>query len=301
LRRFVNANLTPELADHLAESVRSTRRRYRRRLELCQEKFSEKAVHDLRVETRRLLALLDLLCALRFDDSLADLRKAFKKRLEALGDLRDTQVQRQLLKPLWEKFPEARPFKKYLRKCEEQLDVVAARKIGKSKFGSLNKRLKEIEQGLRSCASRTPGTGSPGPQQTLLNAAYRRVLLLRRQVQKSKPATIHRLRIAFKRFRYTAELLQPVLRGITPQTLQRMKDFQDAAGSIQDLAVLLARIEAAVQSEKVAPTDVKRLRQELAQCERRATDSWMKRMDELRNFAPAESTRISFEPEGTTR
>jgi len=52
----VNATFPPQLAGHLAESVRSARRRYRKRLARCQEKFSEKAVHGLRIETRRILA-----------------------------------------------------------------------------------------------------------------------------------------------------------------------------------------------------------------------------------------------------
>ena len=38
--------------------MRKARRRYHKRLECSQKKFSEDAVHDLRVETRRLLALL---------------------------------------------------------------------------------------------------------------------------------------------------------------------------------------------------------------------------------------------------
>ena len=53
----MNPTFPPKLAIHLAESVRSARRRYRKRLARCQEKFSEKAVHDLRIDTRRILSL----------------------------------------------------------------------------------------------------------------------------------------------------------------------------------------------------------------------------------------------------
>src|SRR5215510_8859246 len=102
----MKAKLPGRLAVHLAGSVRAARRRYRKRLVRCQKKFSESAVHELRVEARRILALLDLLDAVHFGDSLRKLAKNFKRRLDAFDDLRDTHVQRRLLQPLWRDFPE---------------------------------------------------------------------------------------------------------------------------------------------------------------------------------------------------
>ena len=93
------------LAAHLTGSVRTMRRRYRKRLDRAQKKFSETAVHDLRIETRRMLALLDLLDALRVGEGLKKTRKIFKQRLDAFDRLRDTHVQLSLLKPLWRDFP----------------------------------------------------------------------------------------------------------------------------------------------------------------------------------------------------
>jgi len=52
----VSPNFPPKLATHLAESVCAARCCYRKRLARCQKKFSEHAVHDLRTETRRILA-----------------------------------------------------------------------------------------------------------------------------------------------------------------------------------------------------------------------------------------------------
>jgi CHAD domain-containing protein len=289
LNRLVNQNFPPRLAGHLAESVRSARRRYRKRLACCQKKFSEKAVHGLRIETRRILALLDLLEALRFDDSLSKLRKTFKKRLDAFDDLRDTHVQRVLLKPMWADFPDAKDFKKHLRKCEQRLEGKVSRKIKTMKSGRLNRCLKEIEKSLRQCASHPPTGGSTTQSQQLLNGAFRRVIILRRQIRRNQPATIHRMRVAFKRFRYTAELLRPFLPSFTPQRLQRMKDFQDAAGNIQDVAVLLERIEKDIQHGEITSACVNKLRAELSRCERRAIDALMARIDELKTFEPKDS------------
>jgi len=287
--RLVNSAFPPKLAGHLAQSVCSARRRYRKRLRRCQEKFSETAVHDLRVDTRRLLALLDLLEALRFGESRDKLRKTFKKRLDAFDDLRDTHVQRVLLKPLWKEFPEAKEFKKHLRKCEKQLECEMSREIKTAKCGHLNRCLKDTEKCLRKCASHPPSGRSTIQSQLLLGAAFRRVLVLRRQIRRSVPKTIHRMRVAFKRFRYTAELLQPFLPDFTPQRIERMKNFQDTAGNIQDVAVLLERIDKDIRRGAIPAACVKNLRRQLVRHEHRAIDTLMERIDELGDFEPRSS------------
>lgn len=297
----MNPNFPPKLAGHLADGVHEARRRYRKRLARCQKKFSEKAVHDLRIETRRILALLDLLDALHFAQSLVKLRKTFKKRLDAFDELRDTHVQRVLLKPLWKKFPEANTFNKHLCKCEKRLERDMSREIKTCKSGGLNRKLKEIEKSLRKCAAHRAAIGSPGQAQILLGAAFRRVAILRRQIQRNKPATIHRMRVAFKRFRYTAELLQPFLPQYTPQRLERMKDFQGVAGDIQDVSVLLVRIEKEVKQGDLTAQCVKNLREELLRQERRAINSLMERIDELKDFEPEQPTAFATKPETASK
>src|SRR5215831_9867193 len=114
---------------HLAEGVRAARRRYRTRLARCQKKFSENAVHELRIQTRRILALLDLLQTLGFPAPVSGLSKKFKKRLELFGELRDTQVQLRLLKSRWSDFPEAQSLRLFLERTETRLVSRLARKI----------------------------------------------------------------------------------------------------------------------------------------------------------------------------
>lgn len=283
----MNPNFPPKLAAHLAESVRAGRCGYRKCLARCQKKFSQKAVHHLRIETRRILALLSLLEAFHFDDSLKKLRKTFKKRLDSFDDLRDTHVQRELLKPLWKGFPEAHDLKKHLRKCEKQLVSKLSRRIRRMKNGKLNRRLKELERSLRKCAKHPPAGHSAAQAQTLLADAFNDVVKLRRQIKRNNPATIHHMRVAFKRFRYTAEILQAFLPQFTRERLAQMKDFQAAAGNIQDVAVLLQRLAKGIKNGLLDGSRLKHLRTELLRRERRAIDSFMARIHELSIFEPA--------------
>jgi CHAD domain-containing protein len=289
----VNPTFPPKLAAHLAESVCDSRRRYRKCLARCQKKFSQKAVHNLRIETRRILALLDLLLALRFEGPLKKLRKTFKKRLDAFDDLRDTHVQWGLLRPMWPDFPEASRLKKHLRKCEKRLVAKLSGKIQTIKNGKLNRQLKEIQESLVECADHPVTARGPILAQTLLRGAYREVIAFRREIRRNDPTTIHRMRVAFKRFRYTAELLQPFLPHFNPERLARMKEFQSAAGNVQDVAVLLTRLDNDVQHKKLEASCVKNLRVELLQHERRAIDSFMNRINDLMDFEPP----VSFEPQ----
>src|ERR1044072_2437123 len=131
---------------HLAECLRRSRLDYRLRLKRCRKELSEKAVHDLRVETRRLLAMLDFLGPARFSSGTKKLRTCLKKRLDAFDDLRDTQVHLQLLKPLRKKLPEIKPLRKWLRRHERSFIKHARKKILHGRERKLSQRLKELEQ-----------------------------------------------------------------------------------------------------------------------------------------------------------
>ena len=59
------------------------------------------------------------------------------------------------------------------------------------------------------------------------------------RVDASDPATIHGVRLAFKKFRYMVEMLYPVLADFPKEHLKNMKNYQGAMGRIQDIEVLL--------------------------------------------------------------
>jgi CHAD domain-containing protein len=56
-------------------------------------KASQKSVHDLRVNTRRLIATLELTRSISKHEDIVKLQRRFKKVLKSIGPLRDAQVQ----------------------------------------------------------------------------------------------------------------------------------------------------------------------------------------------------------------
>lgn len=282
-----------ELAEHLCDGLKAMRRRYRKRLARCQQKFSETAVHDLRIETRRLLALLDLLRALHFEDSLRKTRRTFKKRLDAFDELRDTQVQLLLLKPLRRDFPEAREFELILRRREKRLIGELQREIKRTKQVQLERRLKALAKELRE----TGGGSSPQRTRALAAAALREsfnhVAVLRGRVRRMRTETIHRLRVAFKRYRYASELLQPLFPRLRAGRLRRMQAYQGLMGDIQDMEVLIAAVQQAVQLALLPARNVRSLLQELRRRRRALIDNFLTAADRLSEFRPDSFTQIS--------
>jgi len=59
------------------------------------------------------------------------------------------------------------------------------------------------------------------------------------QIDPARPSTIHRLRVAFKKFRYMVEIAHPLLENFPQDNLKRMHDYQSLMGEIQDADVFL--------------------------------------------------------------
>lgn len=283
---LVNTRFPAALAQHLAESVHAARRRYRNQVRQCRKKFSGKSVHELRIETRRILALIHLLEALQFEDGLKKLRKLFKKRLDAFDELRDTHVQLDLLKPLWPDFPETRDFKKLLRRRKKKLGRELSRHVQSLKNAQLNRRLKKLEKTLLSCSATPTAERGGALALAALGHAFRGVALLRRQVRKNEPKTIHRLRVGFKRFRYMTELLDPFLATVKAKQLDQIKAYQTLAGDVQDREVLLATLDCAVRDGEISRRSAKGLRTALIRQRRNSITAFMSQIDQFRDFEP---------------
>jgi CHAD domain-containing protein len=284
------ARSSTSLATLLASRVKAERRRYRKRLELGQREFSKKAVHDLRVETRRLLALLDVLLALQSPGPLKKIRKVFKKRLDAFDELRDTHVQLTLLKPLCLEFPEARELDALLGRRERRLTDELRKEVHATKRAHWKRRLKIVEEELRDSAGKMAEATRLAILATV-GEAFDQVVALRRRIRPDRTATIHRTRVAFKRFRYMCELLGPYLSELKAEDLGRMREYQAMMGNIQDIVVLLAGVRRAVADKEISGRAVGPLRRELVRRRRELTDIYLAVADRLFEFEPNASAK----------
>ena len=226
------------------------RKRYRKKLARCRKRFTPEAVHALRVETRRLLALCDVLRELRELRGLESglrvrkLRRLLKKRLDAFDALRDVQVQIELLRrwngktaPEDAMDPECKTgalegsggapaalVADLLRERETRLVRRLRRKVQALRPGPVVRKLRALERMQPESTSEDLAA--------VLQESGRRVEEAFVAIQVEKPESFHRARVALKRYRYQRELLD--LPGATQKRGLPAERLQDELGAIQD-------------------------------------------------------------------
>jgi CHAD domain-containing protein len=122
--------------------------KYRADLKTCRAEFTETAVHDLRVATRRLLAALELIRALDPHPRIKKLCRRLKSQLDGFDTLRDVQVMLVDISKNIESLPELQLFQKYLQKREKRLLRAAEKHVCAIKLSAFNRRLVKVREAL---------------------------------------------------------------------------------------------------------------------------------------------------------
>jgi CHAD domain-containing protein len=212
--------------------------KYQTELKTCRREFSEEAVHDFRVATRRLLSVLDLLRAVVHDPRIQKTRRILKDQLDDLDDLRDAQA---LLADISENIhetPNLQPFQEYLRPKEKHLMRLAHKDIKSLKMEILSKRIQKLNETIKEFKQTDLDTSvfsAVDEAYVIINQRYE-------LVDASQPSSIHHLRIAFKKFRYMIEVIYPFLENLPLDYLKRLHDYQAVMGDIQDMEVALQEL-----------------------------------------------------------
>jgi CHAD domain-containing protein len=287
---------TADVLQHLGDSLNAQWRRYRKRLKRCQKHFSEDAVHASRVETRRFLSTLELLGAFMPERDLRKTRRALKRHLDTFDRLRDTQVQLNYVGRLVGTLPDARAFYEWLRSRKTRFTRKTRKAVKHIRTKRLGRRLTALVKEVRRQRKQIPREQTFATVLRAVNRAFARVAQLCRHVQAADTLTIHRTRIAFKRFRYMVEALAPLLPAVTPEHHRAMRGYQCMMGDIQDMEVMLATLDKFARTEAVNAASVRRLKNELVRWRQLLIQVYLNAAGRLRRFWPPQiekqTTRI---------
>jgi CHAD domain-containing protein len=213
---------------------------YRKQLKSGRREITEKSIHDLRVAAREFQALLRILQALDAHPRVKKIRRFLGKQLDQLNEVHDAQVMLQEANQRLESLPQLDPFRDYLQAGAEKLARSARKDIRRSKPSDLKKRVKRARQVARKHSD---------DQQLVehllqvVDDAYAKTNEALTELNAAYPATIHRVRIAFKEFRYMIETIQPFLPDYPESYPDRMHDYQDAMGKVRDATVFLSKLK----------------------------------------------------------
>jgi CHAD domain-containing protein len=250
-------------------------------------------VHRSRVQTRRLISLLGLLQGFVPAKELGKARRMLKRHHGLTRDLRDAQVGLKGVKPLANVLPEAAAFAGWLRKRRNRLGTrthAALRRRGGKRLARL---MESIEMSLREEAARIAPDRAAIRLQHNLDRAFERVIERDRRVDPADATTIHRTRVAFKRFAYMSEAVAPLLGAHLTGPRGAMKDLMAAMGMIQDNEVLLAALDRFERKGKRRGGSVVILRVGLVRRRSEMVTGYLKARAALIEFNPATSGRVT--------
>ena len=255
-----------EATAFLEESVRTRATRFREQLKRASaDPTSDEAVHDLRVAIRRLLAWIAVREALLGPDiRLRESRSSLKQLMTPLGKLRDAHVKRDWIRKIVPEGDEP----SYLYALQVASDVLRWESRVRTRLGARTTR-----------RLRVPLPGGAGGLGCRLEASILAPDLLgklMREVSRHRdaaldpahPEALHRMRLAFKKYRYVAEVLLPLFPKATEETSKRLHAFQTLLGTIHDFDVILGEARSfrrdilGVPTESTIETAFRRLREE---------------------------------------
>lgn len=229
----------PDIASLVITSLDQRWRKYLKELRRCRNRCSEESVHDLRVATRRLISTLMIVGILLPDSRVQKLQRRLKRLFDAMSPLRDTQVQLLALEKKVGKVPELETLITILKLRERAQMRRIGKRVAKIDAASLGAMLRRIKKKLQTIsASRLKKNVSLTAALGEAAEGFIAIAALRERLRISQPRTVHRMRVAFKKFRYKVEALQPFLRKVTARQLKAMDKFQTRMGAIQDIEVL---------------------------------------------------------------
>lgn len=242
-RRRYRPGLCPGPGSLLAGSLDERWRTFLRELARNRRRCTEPGIHDLRVATRRLIATLDMVAAVLPGGRLRRMRRELKKHLKAFSDLRDVHVQLLAVRAMLRAYPSVRRFHASLMTLERRLVRNAAAEIARVKIKVMQDVVVEWESMLlaffqEEAVQRAGGAVLLGTA----GATFARAVGCLQSISPADARSIHRFRVAFKKFRYTIEAIQPLLDQVGKTEMKAMNAYQTAMGEIQDVEVLLASI-----------------------------------------------------------
>lgn len=228
----------------LIDSLTKRWQRYLKELHRCKRGLSEAAVHDLRVATRRMISTLMMIGIVLPDARVRRLERRLKRLFDALSPLRDTQVQLLKLASETAAYPELETLITVLKVRERNLMKSLERRLLKLPTRTMGRMVSNLKRVLGEHFSR-PRMHDVGLQALVgtASARFMTAVAFNARVGASRPRTIHRARVAFKKFRYTCEALSPMLPWLSKNQMKAMDAFQTRMGNIQDGEVLRALVD----------------------------------------------------------
>lgn len=239
---------------------------------------TDEGVHSLRVATRRLRTLLKLLECVEPSKSLNKAVREYDSQMNRLDGLRDTHVMLDQIRGIVLQFPVLEPLQADLERKERREMRRTRREFKRLQPGRTAKMLVRWLERLEGQEDQD----IPAALMGSIDDSFKTVQERYQRVDPDAPGTIHRVRLAFKKFRYKVEVLQPLLPGYPSEALECLDTYQDWMGAVQDIQVLRRVLDKfAAQNPEL---DLGPVNRNFDQRLKEAVSDYMKHKEKFRDF-----------------
>jgi CHAD domain-containing protein len=210
------------------------------------------AVHDLRVALRRTRTVLEVGRPVLGRFHADEVRRALREVMRATGALRDDEVLLEVIASVGVSHPDVLAWLDARRRRERRLRSALTRSL----------RSGELERGRAMLEALLAFRVDPGRDRRLTKFARRAVERARREVDRRRDArpddveALHRLRIAYKRLRYTVDTFADTLPSDLAALAQPAARFQGRLGDLHDVDVALGCVRRARSLSDEARTEL---------------------------------------------
>ncbi len=215
-------------------------------LELAMKSYSQDNIHNFRISIRKLISTISVVNDIIEDENLLNFSKEIKKILKWLNQTRDTDVQIKYFTSLEDKYKSSKSLTKELSEKNSILNKEATKSLNEVDFKSIKNWIKNFKKVIENNLENVNRKNIIKS----LEKSYVKLVELRKKIDENKPKSIHKVRVAFKKFRYTCELMLDLL-WLSEKEVEEMRAFQKKLWKIQDTEVSIKYVKDSWSKEKL--------------------------------------------------
>lgn len=234
----------------LFEDLRRNLSRYRK------DPLDDEAVHDLRVDIRKLISVLYFFKPLIEEDKERDLRKALKDVLKSFGSIREGDMLVKSVREFMEKEGKYKvPAEAVISEVEKGRAADVAQSLEQVGSDNLKEQVRRLEDELlkKDLLSAVPKDRAKGTRsedkkmEAYAISRFRRMLGKLRRLAEADDfrdiADVHAYRIRCKKASYSLMLAETVTALDGKEWIRQLKEIQDVTGNIHDAQVNMELLE----------------------------------------------------------
>lgn len=236
----------------LSQALRKIWATYEKKVHLSRNHTSPKNIHQLRISTQKLEAVLTLANSLHSAHHSKNIIALIKNVRKSLGPLRDIQVESSALENLRDKNLNGHKQRDFLTFFSEQKNKAKKKAVNCLQEISLGNERKRVEKLAKKIEKVELGQDKSKIQAQLdlkMKSAFLEFNKIMKDLNPKRIKEIHRFRSLAKKLRYQGECVNS-LTGLDKYNLPNLKRVQTVAGRIQNDSILISTLDRFLAKKK---------------------------------------------------